>query len=76
MTAATVLVAVADIPALAVASPDTVTAPENVFAPANVCVPVETVPRKDASASGMFKLSVEEDRANPIAALVVVIPSE
>ena len=70
------LVAVAATPALAVARPDTVTAPENVLSPANVCVPVDTVPRLDASAFGIFRFKALDERAKPIAAAVVVIPSE
>lgn len=76
MIAATVLVAVAATPALAVARPDTVTAPLKVFAPANVCVPVDTVPRLEASASGIFRFKVLDERAKPIAAADVVIASE
>ena len=70
------LVAVAATPALAVARPDTVTAPENVLSPAKVCVVVDTVPRLDASALGIFRLSVDDERAKPIAAAVVVMPKE
>lgn len=67
--------AVAATPALAVERPETVTAPLNVLAPAKVCVPVLTTPLKEASASGIFRLSVPEDLAKPMAALVVVMPS-
>lgn len=70
------LVAVAATPALAVARPDTVTAPENVLSPAKVCVVVDTVPRLDASAFGMLRFKVLEERAKPIAAAVVVMPKE
>ena len=69
-TAACVDVAVPTTPALAV------TRPLNVFAPAHVCEPVPTVPRFVASASGRFRFIVEPERAKPIAAAVVVIPSE
>jgi len=60
--AATAAPAVPIKPALAVARPEIVTAPENVFAPAKVCVPVDTVPRNEASASGIFRFIVEDER--------------
>ena len=46
----------------------------NVFAPASVCVPVLTIPLKDASAFGILRFKVEDERLNPTAALVVVMP--
>ena len=68
--------AVAATPALAVARPDTVTAPLKVLSPAKVCAVVDTVPRFEASAFGMFRFKVLDDRAKPIAAAVVVMPNE
>lgn len=73
LIAATDAVAVPTMPALPVNKPCPVTAPENVFAPAKVCVPVLTVPRKEASASGIFRFIVEDERLYAIAALVFVI---
>ena len=74
-TAACDAPAVAFTPALAVVRPETVNVPVFVLFPAHVCVPVETTPLNDASASGIFKFIAEPERANPIAADVVVIPS-
>ncbi len=56
--------------------PDAVIDPLNVLSPANVWDDVDTVPRFEASAFGRFRFNVLDDRAKPIAAAVVVIPSE